>query len=55
MPVLDAAYEEADASVKAWLDAHIFNRLSDIMKAKPEMKATVHAIRAEAKASEVQP
>ena len=55
VPVLDAAYEEADAGVKAWLDAHVFNRLSDVMRSTPEMKATVHEIRAEAKASEVQP
>ena len=53
VPVLDAAYEEADESVKAWLDAHIFARLSGVMDKQD--KATVHAIRAEAKASEVQP
>ena len=49
VPVLDKAYEEADDSVRAWLDAHVFNRLSDLMRSTPEMKATVHAIRAEAK------
>lgn len=49
VPVLDKAYEEADAGVKEWLDAHVFNRLSDIMRSKPEMKATVHEIRAEVK------
>lgn len=46
VPVLDAAYEEADASVKAWLDAHVFDRLSGVMDKQD--KATVHAIRAEA-------
>ena len=55
VPVLDAAYDEADESVRAWLDEHVFDRLSDLMRSTPEMKATVHAIRAEAKASEVQP
>ena len=55
VPVLDAAYEEADESVRAWLDAHVFNRLSDLMRSTPEMKATVHAIRADAKAAEVLP
>ena len=46
VPVLDAAYEEADASVKAWLDAHIFARLSSAMG--KEEKAAVHEVRAEA-------
>ena len=52
VPVLDAAYEEADGEVRAWLDSHVFNRLSDLMRSTPEMKATVHAIRAEAKQGE---
>ena len=52
VPVLDAAYEEADGEVRAWLDAHVFNRLSDLMRSTPEMKATVHEIRAEAKQGE---
>ena len=53
VPVLDAAYDEADAATREWLDAHVFNRLSSAMDR--EAKATVHAVRAEAKASEVQP
>ena len=46
VPVLDAAYEEADAGVKAWLDDHIFARLSSAMG--KEEKAAVHEVRAEA-------
>ena len=46
VPVLDAAYEEADAGIKAWLDEHVFARLSGAMD--KEHKAAVHAIRAEA-------
>lgn len=46
VPVLDAAYEEADAGVKAWLDEHIFARLSSAMG--KEEKAAVHEVRAEA-------
>lgn len=51
VPVLDAAYEEADESVRAWLDAKVFARLGSLMDR--DEKATVHAIRAEAKAGEV--
>lgn len=47
VPVLDAAYDQAEQPIKDWMDAHIFDRLSDIMRKTPEMKATVHAIRAE--------
>jgi len=46
VPVLDAAYEEADESVRAWLDAHVFDRLSSAMG--KEEKAAVHEVRAEA-------
>ena len=46
VPVLDAAYEEADAGVKAWLDEHVFARLSSAMG--KEQKAAVHEVRAEA-------
>ena len=46
VPVLDAAYDEADAGVKAWLDEHIFARLSSAMG--KEEKAAVHEVRAEA-------
>ena len=46
VPVLDAAYEEADAGVKAWLDEHVFARLSSAMG--KEEKAAVHEVRAEA-------
>ena len=46
VPVLDAAYEEADAGVKAWLDEHVFARLSLAMG--KEEKAAVHEVRAEA-------
>lgn len=46
VPVLDVAYDEADESVRAWLDAHVFNRLSSVMD--KEEKAAVHAVRAEA-------
>ncbi len=49
VPVLDAAYDEADESVRAWLDEHVFARLSSAMD--KEAKATVHAVRAEAKAA----
>ena len=48
VPVLDAAYEEADEGVRSWLDEHVFARLSSAMG--KEEKAAVHAIRAEAKA-----
>lgn len=50
VPVLDAAYEEADDSVRAWLDANVFARLGSLMNR--EEKATVHEIRAEVKAGE---
>ena len=46
VPVLDAAYEEADEGVKAWLDEHVFARLSSAMG--KEEKAAVHEVRAEA-------
>ena len=46
VPVLDAAYDEADAGVKAWLDEHVFARLSSAMG--KEQKAAVHEVRAEA-------
>ena len=48
VPVLDAAYEEADDAVKAWLDEHVFGRLSSAMG--KEEKAAVHEVRAQAKA-----
>ena len=51
VPVLDAAYDEADGATREWLDAHVFNRLSDVMKHTPEVKAAVHEIRAEAQAA----
>jgi hypothetical protein len=44
VPVLDKAYTTADASVKAWLDEHIFNTLNKNMDASA--KATVHEIKA---------
>ena len=47
VPVLDAAYEEADEGVKAWMDEHVFARLGTLMDKQD--KATVHEIRAEAK------
>ena len=50
VPVLDAAYDEADEAVKAWLDEHVFARLSSAMDR--EAKATVHEVRAQAKAGE---
>ena len=53
VPVLDAAYEEADGAGKAWLDEHVFARLSGAMD--KEEKAAVHVVRAEAKAAEVLP
>ena len=43
VPVLDAAYEQADESTRRWLDAKIFDRLSSLMNR--EEKATVHEIR----------
>lgn len=46
VPVLDAAYDEADGAVKAWLDEHVFARLSSAMG--KEEKAAVHEVRAEA-------
>ena len=46
VPVLDAAYDEADEGVKAWLDEHVFARLSSAMG--KEEKAAVHEVRAEA-------
>lgn len=48
VPILDAAYESASGDVKAWLDTHIFDRLSSAMNG--DTKAAVHAIRAEEKA-----
>lgn len=47
VPVLDDAYDAATAETKAWLDTHIFDRLSDLMRSKPEIKQVVHQIRAE--------
>ena len=46
VPVLDAAYEQADEATRRWLDAKIFDRLSSLMNR--EEKATVHEIRREA-------
>lgn len=46
VPVLDAAYDEADEGVKAWLDEHVFAKLSSAMG--KEQKAAVHEVRAEA-------
>ena len=43
VPVLDTAYEQANAEVKAWLDANVFDRLSSMMNR--DEKATVHEIR----------
>jgi len=43
---LDAAYEEASDEVKRIYDRGVFNRLSD--KLRPEIKAQIHEIRAEA-------
>ena len=45
VPVLDTAYEQANAEVKAWLDTHVFDRLSSMMNR--DEKATVHEIRRE--------
>ena len=47
VPVLDAAYEEAGADVKEWLESHVFAKLGTLMNR--EEKATVHEIRAEVK------
>lgn len=47
VPVLDAAYDTAEAPVRAWLDEHIFTPLSGVMD--DPTKATVHEIRADAK------
>lgn len=49
VPILDRVYESGDEAVRQWMDAHIFNRLSDVMRSTPEVKAAVHAIRAEAR------
>jgi hypothetical protein len=49
VPVMDSAYESAEASVKDALDAKIFDRLSSIFS--NEQKATVHALRAEVKST----
>ena len=46
VPVLDAAYEQADEATRRWLDAKIFDRLSSLMNR--DEKATVHEIRREA-------
>ena len=46
VPVLDKAYEDADASMRTWLDEHIFDRLSSAMNR--DEKATVHEIRKDA-------
>ena len=46
VPVLDAAYEQADEATRRWLDAHVFDRLSSLMNR--DEKATVHEIRKEA-------
>lgn len=46
VPILDEAYENAEAPIKEWLDRNVFNRLSDVMKKTPEVKTTVHEIRA---------
>lgn len=45
VPVLDAAYEQADETTRRWLDAHVFDRLSSLMNR--DEKATVHEIRRE--------
>jgi len=45
VPVLDAAYEQADEATRRWLDAKIFDRLSSLMNR--DEKATVHEIRRE--------
>lgn len=44
VPILDSAYEQAEGSVKDWLDTHLFRRLSSAMDRST--KATVHEIRA---------
>lgn len=46
VPVLDAAYEQADEATRRWLDAHVFDRLSSAMNR--DERATVHEIRKEA-------
>jgi hypothetical protein len=46
VPVLDAAYEQADEATRRWLDAKIFDRLSSLMNR--DEKATIHEIRKEA-------
>ncbi len=43
VPVLDAAYEQADEATRRWLDSHVFDRLSSLMNR--DEKATVHEIR----------
>lgn len=48
VPVWDAAYEDATSEIKAWLDAHVFDRLSSMMNR--DEKATVHEIRKDATA-----
>lgn len=45
VPVLDAAYEQADETTRRWLDAHVFDPLSSLMNR--DEKATVHEIRRE--------
>ena len=45
VPVLDAAYEQADEATRRWLDAKIFDRLSSLMNR--DEKATIHEIRRE--------
>lgn len=44
VPILDDAYDKAEAPIKEWLDTHVFNRLSSAMDRST--KATVHEIRA---------
>ena len=44
VPVLDSAYDSASTEVKAWLDEHVFSRLSSTMNR--DEKAAVHEIRA---------
>lgn len=46
IPVLDSAYDEADAAAKELLDKTVFSRLSSVMD--KDQKAEVHQIRAEA-------
>lgn len=45
VPVLDAAYEQADSATRQWLDSHVFDRLSSLMNR--EDKQAVHEIRAQ--------